>query len=52
MISETNMQRTIVLSKELDTKLKADADKNFSSVACVIRKILTEYYREKESKND
>lgn len=50
MIKETNKQRSVVLSKELDDKLIKEAKANyFGSTNQLIRKILIEYFRNKEN---
>lgn len=49
MVKDSNMQKTIVISKELNEKIKEEAREKEVSTNWVIRKILTDYYREKEN---
>ncbi len=44
-MNEKNIQRSIVISKELDEKIKREAQELCTSTNCVIRKILTDYYK-------
>lgn len=48
MIKESNIQISAVIPKEIDEKLKRDAKKAFGSKNWMVRKILTDYYRNKE----
>lgn len=44
---DTNIQRSIVIPKELNEKVKREAEELCTSTNCVIRKILTDYYKRK-----
>ncbi|MCM1437809.1 MAG: hypothetical protein NC131_01165 [Roseburia sp.] len=46
-IKETNMQRSIVIPKELNEMIIQEAEIRGVSTNCVIRKILTDYYKRK-----
>lgn len=48
----TMIQRSIVIPKEIEDKINNEAEENFSSANWVVRKILTDYYKNKEIKND
>lgn len=45
MLKETNIQISCVVPKEIDEKLKKDAEKNMTTKNWVTRKILIEHYR-------
>lgn len=51
MINEKNIQRSIVIPKELNAKIEEEAKKNYGSCNWVIRRILTDYFRNKEKGN-
>lgn len=48
MIKDCNIQKSIVISKELNEKIEEEAKKNYGSFNWMIRKILTDYFRNKE----
>lgn len=48
MIKDTNIQKSVVISRELNAKIEQEAKKNFASSNWVVRKILTDYFRNKE----
>lgn len=47
MIKETNVQKTIVIPKEIAKKIKQEANENFCSESTMVKKILIEYYKNK-----
>lgn len=46
------IQRSIVIPKEIEEKINKEAEENFASANFVVRKILTNYYKNKENTND
>lgn len=48
MIKDTNIQKSIVIPKELEEKIVKEAKENYGSFNWVIRKVLTDYFRDKE----
>lgn len=46
MIKDTNIQIPIIITKELNEKIIKEAKENFASRNWVIRKIITDYYKE------
>lgn len=48
MIKDTNKQISVVIPKEINEKLKHDAKKALSSRNWVARKIIVDYYKNKE----
>lgn len=50
MIKNSNIQKSIVISKELNDKLNAEAKKEyFGTTSQLIRKILSDYIRDKDA---
>lgn len=49
MIKDNNVQRSIVLTKELNDKINAIAKENCTSFNSVVKKILSDYLKEKEN---
>lgn len=47
MVKDSNVLRSIVLPKEIANKVQSDADKNCTSFAAIVRRILVEYYENK-----
>lgn len=47
MIKDSNIQKSIVISRELNAKINEEAKKSFSSSNWVVRKILTDYFKKK-----
>lgn len=47
MVKKENTQRSIVISKELSDKIKIEVEKDCSSFSAVVKKILTEYFKNK-----
>lgn len=47
MLKDNKLQRSIVITKELDEKIKQEAEELCTSSNCVIRKILTDYFKRK-----
>lgn len=48
MIKDSNIQISVVVPKEIDDKLKQDATKALSSKNWVVRKIILDYYKNKD----
>lgn len=49
MIKDCNIQKSIVISRELNEKLVAEAKRQyFGTTSQLIRKILADYFRNKE----
>lgn len=49
MIKKTNVQRCIVISKELCDKIKKEAEENCASFNWVVKRVMTDYFRNKEN---
>lgn len=47
MIKDTNIQRSIVLPKELANKINAMAKENYTTFNAVVKQILIEYFKNK-----
>jgi hypothetical protein len=47
MIKDTNIQRSIVLPKELANKITAMAKENYTTFNAVVKQILIEYFKNK-----
>ncbi len=48
MIKDTNVQRTIVIPKEIAEKIDKEAKDNYCSASTMVKKILIEYYKNKK----
>lgn len=48
MIKETNIQKSVVMPKELANKIAKEAEENFTTFNQIIKKILIEYFKNKE----
>ncbi len=48
MIKSTNIQRSVVLPKEIYDKVVKEAEQNYSTFNGTIKKILIEYYKDKK----
>ena len=47
MIKETNIQRSIVLPKEIALKIENMAKENYSTFNAIVKQILVEYFKNK-----
>lgn len=47
MIKESNVQRTVVLPKEIEKKIEEMAKENFCSFSATVKAILAEYFKSK-----
>lgn len=47
MIKESNVQRSIVLPKAIADKIQKEADDNYISFNAIVKKIIIEYYKNK-----
>ena len=47
MIKNTNVQKSIVIPKEIATKIKQEAEKRYCSESAIIKHILIEYFKNK-----
>lgn len=47
MVKDTNIQRSILITKELSAKIDKEVEKDCSSFNAVVKKILTEYFKNK-----
>ena len=47
MIKETNVQKTVVLPKEIAEKIENEAKENYCSFSTRVKQILIEYYKNK-----
>lgn len=50
MIKDTNIQKSIVIPKSLEEKITKEAEENYGSFNWVIRKVMTDYFINKENK--
>lgn len=48
MIKDTNVQRTIVIPKEIAEKIDKEAKEYYCSSSAVVKKILIAYYKNKK----
>lgn len=47
MIKETNIQRSVVLPKEIYEKINALAKENYTTFNAIVKQILIEYFKNK-----
>lgn len=47
MIKKTNVQKSIIIPKEIESKIKELAQKNYCSISTMIKNILIEYLKNK-----
>ena len=47
MIKDSNVQKTIVIPKEISEKVKQEAEKNYCSESAMVKLILIEYFKNK-----
>ena len=47
MIKESNIQRSIVLPKEISDKINALAKENYTTFNAIVKKVLIEYFKDK-----
>ena len=47
MIKESNVQKTIIIPKEIAEKVKQEAKKNYCTESTMVKLILIEYFRNK-----
>jgi hypothetical protein len=47
MIKESNVQKAVIIPKEISKKIEADAKKNYCSFSTMVKQILIEYYKNK-----
>lgn len=47
MIKETNIQRSVVLPKDISDKINALAKENYTTFNAVVKQILIEYFKNK-----
>lgn len=48
MIKDTNMQRSIVLPKEINEKINDLAKENYTTFNAIVKQILVEYFKNNE----
>ena len=47
MIKESNVQKSVVIPKEIAEKIKQEAEKNYCSESTMMKLILIEYFKNK-----
>lgn len=47
MIKKTNVQKVIIIPKEIVAKIEEDAKENYCSFSNMVKRILIEYYKNK-----
>lgn len=47
MIKDSNVQKTIVIPKEIAEKIKQEAENNYCSESAMVKLILIEYFKNK-----
>ena len=47
MIKESNVQKSVVIPKEIAEKIKQEAEKNYCSESTMMKIILIEYFKNK-----
>ena len=47
MIKESNVQKSVVIPKEIADKIKQEAEKNYCSESTMMKLILIEYFKNK-----
>lgn len=47
MIKKTNIQRSILLPKDIAIKIEKEAEENYTTFNAIVKKIIIEYYKNK-----
>ena len=47
MVKSTNIQRSVIIPKEIAEKIKKEAEENYTTFNNVVKKILIDYYKNK-----
>lgn len=47
MIKDTNVQKSVVIPRDIAEKIKQEAQKNYCSESTMIKQILIEYFKNK-----
>lgn len=47
MVKSTNIQRSVIIPKEIAEKIKQEAEENYTTFNNVVKKILIDYYKNK-----